>query len=53
LFRNKNIPKFDKILKVSLVNCDHLLKCHNQQIIKEEKYEFEDVDNTTKEDDFP
>jgi len=52
LFRNKNIPKFDKILKVSLENCDHLLKFHNIQIIKEEMGEFEDVDNTTEEDDF-
>jgi len=52
LFRNKNIPKFNKILKVSLERCDHLLKFHNQQIIKEEKCEFENSDITIEVDDF-
>lgn len=51
-FRNKNIPKFNKILKVSLERCDDQLKFNNQQIIKEELFEFEDFDITIEEDDF-
>ncbi|KAL4118933.1 hypothetical protein QTP88_011811 [Uroleucon formosanum] len=43
-FSNKDFPKFDKILKVSLENCDHLLKFHNQQIIKDEKVKQENTD---------
>lgn len=32
----KHIPKFDKILRISLERCDNLLKFYNQQKIKEE-----------------
>jgi len=51
-FRNKNIAKFNKILKVSLERCDDQLTFNNQQIIKEEMFEFEDFDITIEEDDF-
>lgn len=53
LFRNNNISKFNKTLKVSLERCDDQLTFHNQQIIKEEEmFEFEDFDITIVEDDF-
>jgi len=51
-FRNNNIPKFNQTLKVSLERCDDQLTFHNQQIIKEEMFEFEDFDITIEEDDF-
>lgn len=48
-FRKKNIPKFDKILRVSLERCDDLLKYYNQQKINK-KIVQKDSDITIDED---